>query len=123
MSPGAASGDDALTGAISAGIAGLYRDFYGHDRTTANTFINGDVVVCVLQDILTTDESRMVSFGEDQQVIDGRVTFQTDTEDQFTALIEKHTGRRVVAFLSANQTTPGCACELFFLDPDTTPNV
>jgi hypothetical protein len=25
-----------------------------------------------------------------------------------------------VAFLSANQTTPGCACELFFLDEDPT---
>jgi hypothetical protein len=92
MSARAPSGHDALTGAISAGIAGLYRGFHGHDRTTANTFINGDVVVCVLQDILTTHESRMVSFGDEQQVIDGRVTFQTDTEDQFTALIEKPAG-------------------------------
>lgn len=106
----------ALTTAISAGIAELYRDFYGHDRTTASTFINEDVVVCVLRDILTTSESRLVRFGEGQEVIDGRVTFQTDTEDRFTAVIESYTGRRVVAFLSANQTTPGCACELFFLD-------
>jgi uncharacterized protein YbcI len=90
MSAKAPSGGDALTSAISAGIAGLYRDFYGHNRTTANTFLNGDVVVCILQDILTTNESRMVSSGEDQQVIDGRVRFQTDTEAQFTALIEKH---------------------------------
>lgn len=110
---------EALTGAISAGIAGLYRDFYGHDRTTARTFINDDVVVCVLREILTTSESRLVRFGDGQEVIDGRVTFQADTEDQFTAVIEKHTGRKVVAFLSANQTTPGCACELFFLAPDT----
>lgn len=116
MSATAALVGDALTSAISAGIAGLYRDFYGHDRTTANTFINDDVVVCVLKDILTTSESRLVRFGEGQEVIDGRVTFQTDTEDRFTAVIEKYTGRRVVAFLSANQTTPGCACELFFLD-------
>jgi hypothetical protein len=56
-----------------------------------------------------------VKFGERQQVIDGRMMFQTDTEDRFTAVIEKYTGRRVVAFLSANQTTPGCAFELFFL--------
>lgn len=106
----------ALTTAISGGIADLYRDFYGHDRTTASTFINEDVVVCVLRDILTSSESRLVRFGEGQEVIDGRVTFQADTEDRFTAVIERYTGRRVVAFLSANQTTPGCACELFFLD-------
>ena len=105
---------DALTSAISAAVGDLYRDFYGHDRTTATTFINGNIVLCVL----TTSESRLVKFGGGQDVIDGRVAFQTETEDQFTAAIQKLTRRRVVAFLSANQTTPGCACELFFLDRD-----
>ena len=31
---------EALTDAISAAIAGLYRQFYGHDRTTATTHLN-----------------------------------------------------------------------------------
>jgi hypothetical protein len=57
-------------------------------------------------------------FGSRQEVIDGRVAFQTDTEDQFTVAIERLTQRHVVAFLSANQTTPGCACELVFLDDE-----
>lgn len=43
-------------------------------------------------------------------------TFQTDTENEFTAAIDRLTHRRVVAFLSANQTTPDVACELFFLE-------
>jgi hypothetical protein len=30
--------------------------------------------------------------------------------------VEQLTGRKVTAFLSANQTSPGVACELFFLD-------
>lgn len=107
---------DALTGAVSAEMAGLYRDFYGHDRATATTYLNDRIVVCVLEDILTTGESRLVRFGGSQEVLAGRVAFQTETEDQFTAMVERLTGRRVVAFLSANQTTPGCACELFFLD-------
>ncbi len=109
---------DALTNAISVAVASLYREFYGHDRTTAITYINDNIVVCVLKDILTTSESQLVKFGSAQAVIDGRVTFQTDTEDQFTSAIESLTGRQVVAFLSANQTTPGCACELFFLAED-----
>jgi uncharacterized protein YbcI len=62
--------EDVLTSAISAAMADLYRDFYGHDRTTATTFINGNIVVCVLDDILTTSESRMVKFGGSQAVID-----------------------------------------------------
>ncbi len=38
-------------------------------------------------------------------------------QDEFTKEIERLTGRRVTAFLSANQTTPGVAAELFFLEP------
>ena len=49
-------------------------------------------------------------------MIDGRVAFQEGTEDEFTKAIERLTGRSVTAFLSANQTAPGVACELFFLD-------
>ena len=107
---------ETLTTAISAAIADLYRDFYGHDRATATTYINDNVVLCVLEDILTTEESRLVEFGSHQAVIDGRVAFQTGTQDAFTTAIENLTARRVVAFMSANQTTPGCACELFFLE-------
>jgi len=107
---------EALTSAISAAMVALYRAVYGHDRTTATTYINDNVVLCVLRDILTTAESRLVTFGGAQEVIDGRVAFQTETQDAFTAAVEGLTKRRVVAFLSANQTTPGCACELFFLD-------
>jgi len=65
---------EALTNAISAAIAGLYRQFYGHDRTTATTYLNDNVVLCVLEDILTTSESRLVTFGCSQEVIDGRIT-------------------------------------------------
>ena len=94
----------------------LYGEFYGHERTTATTYINDNVVVCVLEDILSTDESRQISDGASDDVIDGRVAFQKQTEDEFTAAIERLTGRSVTAFLSANQTEPGVACELFFLE-------
>ena len=94
----------------------LYAAFYDHDRTTASTYINDNIVFCVLENILTEGEDVLVADGARGEVIDGRVAFQTDTEDEFTAAIERLTHRRVVAFMSANQTTPGVACELFFLD-------
>jgi uncharacterized protein YbcI len=109
-----------LTEAISAEMVDLYTRFYGHDRTSARTFINEDVVVCVLEDILSARETKLVAAGSDKQVIDGRVAFQTDTEDEFTEAVERLTGRAVVGFLSANQTSPGIASELFFLAPTTT---
>lgn len=112
---------DALTAAISASMVRLYAEFYGHDRTTARTYINENVVVCLLEGILTTTEDAQIAAGESSDVIDGRVAFQTATEDEFTAEIERLTQRPVTAFLSANQTAPGVACELFFLD-DTIPS-
>ena len=106
----------ALTAAISASMVALYAEHYGHDRTTATTYINDNVVVCVLEDILTVKEDGQIADGEGSAVIDGRVAFQEGAEDEFTKAIERLTDRKVTAFLSANQTTPGVACELFFLE-------
>ena len=105
-----------LTRAISAEIVALYATVYGHDRTTATTYINDNVVLCVLENILSEHEHTLIDAGSSGVVIDARVAFQTETEDEFTEAVERLTGRRVVAFMSANQTTPGVAAELFFLD-------
>ncbi len=113
VSPPIESGS--LTEAISRAIVDLYAECYGHDRTTATTYINDNVVVCVLEGILTTGETAQIADGDSTGVIDGRVAFQNGAEDEFKAAIERLTGRPVTAFMSANQTTPGVACELFFL--------
>ena len=70
----------------------------------------------MLESILTEKENVLVAAGMRGQVIDPRVAFQTDTEDECTAAIQRLTHRRVVAFMNANRTTPGVADELFFLD-------
>jgi uncharacterized protein YbcI len=109
-------GGSRVTRAISAEIVALYATVYGHDRTTATTYINDNVVLCVLENILTEDEDTLIDAGSSGAVIDARVAFQTDTEDEFTETVERLIGRRLVAFMSANQTAPGVAAELFFLD-------
>ena len=105
-----------LTESISAAMVELYAEFYGRQRTTATTYINDNVVVCVLEGILSVHESDQVAAGRSADVIDGRVAFQSGAEDEFTAAVERLTRRPVTAFMSANQTTPGIACELFFLE-------
>jgi uncharacterized protein YbcI len=108
--------DPELNRAISDAMVALYGVVYQHDRTTATTYINDNIVVCVLENILTASEDTLIADGSRSEVIDSRVAFQTATEDEFTAAIERLTHRHVTAFLSANQTLPGVACELFFLD-------
>jgi len=111
----------ALNLAISEPMASLYGRVYGHDRTTATTYINDNVVVCILEDILSTAEGSEVAAGDGVGVIDRRVAFQADMQDEFTAEIERLTDRHVVAFLSGNQSSPGIACELFFLETPPEP--
>ena len=113
-------GREKLTRAISAAMVKLYGEVYGRGRTTASTYINDNVVVCILEDILTSSEQELVADGNASEVIEGRVAFQADREDAFTAAVERLTLRSVVAFLSANQTSPEVACEMFFLKPLTT---
>ncbi len=77
----------------------------------------------MLEDILSVDEDTQIAEGDGGGVIDGRVAFQKEMQDEFTAEIERLTRRHVTAFLSANQTTPGVACELFFLEAPPEPAV
>jgi len=53
-----------LTDAISASMVSLYSRFYGHDRTTGSTYLNDNVVVCVLEDILSTTEDSQIADGD-----------------------------------------------------------
>ena len=105
-----------LTDAISVAMVDLYAEFYGNARTTATTYINDNIVVCVLENILSVDETEKIAGGGSGEVIEGRVAFQEGAKDEFTAAVERLTHRSVTAFLSANQTAPGVACELFFLE-------
>lgn len=58
---------------------GLYAEVYGHDRTTASTCIDDNVVVCILDDILSSPEQQVVASGNASEVIDGRVSLQAAT--------------------------------------------
>ncbi len=64
--------EGSLTEAISAAMVELYGRVYGHDRTIATTYINDDVVVCILERILTTEEMRLVAEGATISVGAGR---------------------------------------------------
>lgn len=65
-----------ITGAISAAIIDLYERVYGHHRTTTTTYLNGKIVLCVLEGILTKEEDALIADGSRGAVIDGRVAFQ-----------------------------------------------
>lgn len=96
---------------ISSEILHIYGALYDPDQTKATTYLNDNVVICILQE--------MSERPDRDASMEARIAFQQAHQEDYTAVVERASGRQVVSFLSANQTSPGVAAELFFLSPLT----
>ena len=105
-----------LLAAISTKIVKLLREHYGRGPMKAKTYVLDDLIVCVLRDGHTTIEQTMMESGEEQQVLDMRRNFQRMMAAEYKGIIEKLTGRKVVAFLSQTHVDPDITLEVFFVD-------
>ena len=119
--PPRTSGELAL--AISNRIVGLHKHFYGKGPTKARAFYLDDVVVVVMRGGFSKVEETLHRAGRRGAVIAQRAEFQAVVEDEFRAAVEELTGRRVVAFMSANHQDPDMAAELFVLESASEPKL
>ena len=103
--------------AISNGLVGLLKEFYGVGPTQAKTYYYDDLVVCLLRGGFTRVERTLLEGGRTSAVIEQRMAFQEVMRDRFTEVIERETGRSVVGFMSGNQQDPDMICEVFVLAP------
>jgi uncharacterized protein YbcI len=107
---------DVLT-AISDGMVGLLKEFYGHGPTRAKSYYEDDLVVCLLRGGFSRVEQTLLEGGRGSSVIQQRMEFQDLMRGRFEAVIERATGRRVIGFMSGNQQDPDIMCEVFILAP------
>jgi uncharacterized protein YbcI len=119
------SADDAdprfgVATAISNEMVRLHKGQFGRGPTSARTLFAGpDTIVVVLENTLTPAERSLVEMGEHQRLRDTRMFFQYATVSEFCEPIERLTGRKVRAFLSAMDTlVDGLAVETFILHPE-----
>jgi uncharacterized protein YbcI len=110
------AGNGELTAAISRLVVGLLSDYTGRGPTRARTHIADDLITVILRDTLTKGERSLVRDGERKLVLDMRLTFQQTMRGDLIAGVEAITGRKVLAFLSANHVEPDIAIESFVLD-------
>jgi uncharacterized protein YbcI len=103
--------------AISNGMVGLLKDYYGVGPTQAKTYYHDDLVVCLLRGGFTRVERTLLEGGRTAAVIQQRMEFQEVMRPRFVAVIEEATGRDVVGFMSGNQQAPDMICEVFVLAP------
>jgi uncharacterized protein YbcI len=103
---------------ISSSVRQLVAEYTGRGPTRARTSIRDNVVVVLLEDTLTKGERRLAAKGRDQRVIEFRREFQEAMREDAVASVEQLTGRKVLAFMSANHIDPDLAAEVFVLEPD-----
>ena len=104
------------TAQISNAIVHAMREYTGRGPTQARTYLNDNVVLCIVKDTLTKGEQALVDGGEEQSVLTLRRQYQELMREDASKAIEEITGRRVVSFMSDNATDPDMAAEIFVLD-------
>jgi uncharacterized protein YbcI len=116
LQPTARDNGDVLS-AISDGLVGLLKEFYGRGPTRAKSYYQDDLVVCVLRGGFSRVEETLLEGGRGPAVIHQRMEFQELMRERFEAVIERATGRAVIGFMSGNQQHPDMMCEVFILAP------
>ena len=96
----------------------LLREYTGRGPTKARATVNDDSVMIVLGDTLTRGERQLAATGKAERVLQLRHDFQMVMRDELVEIVEKATGRKVMAFMSQNHIDPDLAVEIFILQPD-----
>jgi uncharacterized protein YbcI len=103
--------------AISNAIVRLLAESTGRGPTQARTTIDRDLVVVLLANTLTKGERYLANNERSGQVLDMRRAYQEAMSEECSEAVESITGRKVVAFMSANHIDPDLAAEIFVLEP------
>jgi uncharacterized protein YbcI len=104
------------TAEISNEAVGVLREYTGRGPTKAKTMINDNVVTLLLADTLTKGERRLAENGHAERILGLRHDFQQVMREDLTEIVERHLGRKVIAFMSQNHIDPDLAVEVFVLD-------
>jgi uncharacterized protein YbcI len=101
---------------ISNGLAQLHTQYYGRGPTRAKAYLLHDTVVCLLHEAFTTGERTLIDEGRAEAVREVRQVLQSALEDRFNEVVEKVSGRRVLAYMSQVHVDPDFSIELFVLE-------
>ena len=102
--------------AVTTGIVGLFREYYGRGPERAKTYLLDDrYVVCVLRDTMTTVERTLVPTDPDLVRL-VRLTFQEAMADSFIRVVEEAVGRKVLTYHSQLTLDPDLGFEFFLLE-------
>ena len=105
-----------LLEAVSNLVVRVYADRVGRGPTKARAYADRDIIVCVMEDTMTTAERTLVDSGRSAAVKQVRDALQETMRDDLVTGIEALTGRRVIAQTGTGTLEPDVTSDLFILD-------
>lgn len=105
-----------LNAAVTREVIRVQNESHGRGPKKAFTFHNGNVLVTILEEVLTPAERKLAGNGESDAVLRMRSLYQRNMAAELKRGIEAITGCEVVAVMSDNHLDPDIAVETFILD-------
>jgi uncharacterized protein YbcI len=116
--PDSALSGDALLAAVTDAMVALHNRYYHRVPVTAKSLLLGDdLLACVLGGVYTDVEKTMIELQRTTIVQETRSAFQNAMQQKFISVVERLSGRDVLAFISNHHVGPDMEIELFLLKP------
>ena len=113
-------GDDLLAAVTDAMVA-LHLHYHGRVPATARShLLGGELLACLLGGVYTDVEKTMIELERTREVHAIRSDFQAATRHKFIEVVERLSGRAVLAHISNCHVGPDLAVELFMLGSAST---
>jgi uncharacterized protein YbcI len=107
-----------MLSSISNDMVRIHKEQFGRGPTLARTsYVGPDTLVCILEDSLSPVERNLCALGQQSRVREIRLLFQYTEERKFIESVERHSGRKVRAFVSGIDVTNDVSSEVFMLEP------
>jgi uncharacterized protein YbcI len=111
-----AEGHHADLAAISREVVVLLKDLVGRGPTKSKAYVHDDCVLILLREGHTRGEETMFEAGGARSVAQSRVDISETIRGPLIEVIEGHTDRKVVGFMSSSQQHPDLLSFVFILD-------
>jgi uncharacterized protein YbcI len=105
-----------LNAAIARAVVRYHATHLDRGPSKAHAFYHDNIVVVVLEDVLTRGERNVAAAGGTDAVLGLKRAGQDFLRPYLRSTIERLTGNKVRAFMSTNHVDPDLGAELFVLD-------
>lgn len=106
-----------LRAALQREIVRLHKEFMGRGPIKTKLYLHEDSVLVLMFNGHTTGEQTMLEGGGRRTVAQTRVDMSESLRTRFIEVVERHTGREVVGFMSSSQQRPDLLSHVYVLKP------